>query len=68
VNSFVSNILTLLRFFPALGKDGKMTVVGTVCLDNSGLTMFQELRVQRKGPFIAENAMIEIVQVRMNLA
>jgi hypothetical protein len=28
--------------------------------------MFQELRVQKKGPFIEENAMMELIQVRMD--
>lgn len=46
-----------------MGNDGKTTVVGTVCLDNTGLKMFQELRVQKKSPYIAEKAMVEIVQV-----
>lgn len=40
-----------------------MVVVATACLDNSGLMMCQAARLQKKGPIIAENAMIEIVRV-----
>jgi hypothetical protein len=46
-----------------LGGDAKMVVAATACLDNDGLMMGQAIRLQKKGPFIAEKAMIEIVTV-----
>jgi hypothetical protein len=47
----------------AQGQDARMTVVGTACLDNSGLKTYQELRVQKKGALIVEKVMMDIIQV-----
>ena len=61
--SYVTNMISL-QITIALGQDAKQTVVGTVCLDNMGLKMSQEIRVQNKAPLISEAVMIEIIQVR----
>ena len=52
--------------FPAQGQDSKMVVAGTACLDAGlGLKMEQAMRIQRKGPYILRQVMIEIVTVRV---
>lgn len=53
-----------LTTYLAQGQDSKMVVAATACLDNSGLKMGQAMRLQKKGPLIADMAMFEIITVR----
>lgn len=62
-NLLSSNSSFSFVIFTALGQDSKMVVAGTACLDNTGTIMGQAIRLQKKGPLVAEKVMIDIITV-----
>jgi hypothetical protein len=60
-----STLLMGLSTISGQGQAGTTYVVGSACLDKFGMRCCQDIRVQTRGSFIAQDLLLELTKVRL---